>query len=58
MTMNTDFEIGLMQMQTNVEIRLIMNPLRRFQDLDQCQQFIETTSPKDRVILIASGRLG
>jgi len=43
---------------TEQKLRLIINQLKKFQDLDQCQQFIEKTSPKDRLILIVSGRLG
>ena len=43
---------------TEQKLRLIINQLKKFQDLDECQDFIEKTSSKDRLIFIANGRLG
>ena len=36
------------------EIESIINQLKKFQDIDQCQHFIQTTSAKDRLVLIVS----
>ena len=43
----------------NIEqkLRLIINQLKKFQNPDECQDFIEKTSSKDRLVLIVSGRL-
>lgn len=43
---------------TEQQLRAIINQMKKFQDLQQCQQFIEKSSGKDRLILIVSGRLG
>ncbi|CAF1039415.1 unnamed protein product [Adineta steineri] len=43
---------------TEVKLRSIINHIKKFQDIKQCQQYIEQTSQKDRLILIVSGRLG
>ncbi|CAF0850500.1 unnamed protein product [Adineta steineri] len=43
---------------TEVKLRSIINHIKRFKDIKQCQQYIEQTSQKDRLILIVSGRLG
>ncbi|CAF4138303.1 unnamed protein product, partial [Adineta steineri] len=32
--------------------------IQKFQDVKQCQQYIEKTSEKDRLVIIVSGRLG
>jgi len=43
---------------TEQKLRSIINQLKKFHDSDQCQDFIEKTSSKDRLVLIVSGRLG
>ncbi|CAF0776897.1 unnamed protein product [Adineta steineri] len=43
---------------TEVKLRSIINHIKKFQDVKQCQQYIEQTSQKDRLILVVSGRLG
>jgi hypothetical protein len=43
---------------TEQKLRSIINHLKKFQDVKQCQQYIEQRSQKDRLILIVSGRLG
>ncbi|CAF1225644.1 unnamed protein product [Adineta steineri] len=43
---------------TEVELRSIINHIKKFQDIKQCQQYIEQTSQKDRLIIIVSGQLG
>ncbi len=43
---------------TEQKLRSIINQLKKFQDVEQCQQYIEQTSQKDRLVLIVSGRLG
>jgi hypothetical protein len=40
------------------KLRSIINYLKKFQDVKQCQKYIEQSSQKDRLILIVSGRLG
>lgn len=40
------------------KLRSIINQLKKFQDVEQCQTYIEQRSQKDRVIMIVSGRLG
>ncbi|CAF1019710.1 unnamed protein product [Adineta steineri] len=44
--------------KTEVKLRSIINHIKKFQDVKQCQQYIEQRSKKDRLILIVSGRLG
>ncbi|CAF4134058.1 unnamed protein product, partial [Adineta steineri] len=44
--------------KTEVTLRSIINHIKKFQDVKQCQQYIEQTSQKDRLILVVSGRLG
>jgi len=39
-------------------LRSIINQLKKFQNTTLCQDFIEKTSITDRLIIIASGRLG
>jgi len=43
----------------NVEqqLRKIINHFKRFQDTNECQQYIEQTSQTDRLILIINGQL-
>ncbi|CAF0818857.1 unnamed protein product [Adineta steineri] len=43
---------------TEVKLRSIINHIKKFQDIKQCQHYIEQRSQKDRLILIVSGRLG
>ncbi|CAF1381323.1 unnamed protein product [Adineta steineri] len=43
---------------TEVKLRSIINHIKKFQDIKQCQQYIEQTSQKDRLVIIVSGRLG
>ncbi|CAF3901821.1 unnamed protein product [Adineta steineri] len=43
---------------TEVKLRSVINRIKKFQDVKRCQQYIEQTSQKDRLILIVSGRLG
>jgi len=45
-------------LNTEKNLRSIINQLKKFQDIDQCQQFIQKTSSKDRLIFIVSERLG
>jgi hypothetical protein len=40
------------------QLRNIINHLKTFNDEFECQQYISTMSPHDRVVLIVSGRLG
>jgi len=43
---------------TEQKLRSIINHLKKFQDVQQCQQYIEQRSKKDRLVLIVSGQLG
>jgi hypothetical protein len=43
---------------TEQKFRSIINHLKKFQDVKQCQQFIEQRSKKDRLILIINDELG
>ena len=43
---------------TERKLRSIINKLKKFQDLDQYEAFIQTTSVKDRLIFIVSGQIG
>ena len=40
------------------KLRSIINHVKKFQDVKQCEQYIEQTSEKDRLIVIVSGQLG
>jgi hypothetical protein len=40
------------------KLRQIINHLKTFDDQNQCQQFILSLAPEDRLILIVSGRCG
>ncbi|CAF1427681.1 unnamed protein product [Adineta steineri] len=43
---------------TEVKLRSIINYIKKFQNVKQCQQYIEQTSQEDRLVIIVSGRLG
>ena len=43
---------------TEQKLRSIINRLKKFQDVKQCQQYIEQRSEKDRLVLIVSGEMG
>ncbi|CAF4528963.1 unnamed protein product [Rotaria sp. Silwood2] len=43
---------------TEQRLRSIINNLLKFQDVTQCQKYIEERSHKDRLIMIVSGQLG
>ncbi|CAF0847220.1 unnamed protein product [Adineta steineri] len=43
---------------TEVKLRSIINHIKKFQDIKQCQRYIEQTSQKDRLVIIVSGQLG
>jgi 2-phosphoglycerate kinase len=43
---------------TEQKLRSIINHLKKFEDVRQCQEYIEERSKKDRLILIVSDQLG
>ncbi|CAF5173350.1 unnamed protein product, partial [Rotaria sp. Silwood1] len=43
---------------TEQKLRSIINRLKKFQDVKQCQKYIEERSQNERVVMIVSGRLG
>jgi len=43
---------------TEQKLRSINNNLKKFDDVKQCQEYIQQTSEKDQLILIVSGSLG
>ncbi|CAF4371390.1 unnamed protein product, partial [Rotaria sordida] len=43
---------------TEPKLRSIINNLKKFQDVKQCQKYIEEQSQKDRLLMIVSGPLG
>jgi hypothetical protein len=43
---------------TEQHLRSIINRLKRFKDVEQCENYINQRSLEDRLILIVSGRLG
>ena len=43
---------------TEQKLRSIINQLKKFHDVDQCEKFIQSTSSQDRLIFIVSGQLG
>ncbi|CAF0853728.1 unnamed protein product [Adineta steineri] len=43
---------------TEVKLRSIINHIKKFQYIKQCQQYIQQTSQKDRLVVIVSGQLG
>ena len=44
--------------ETEQQFRCISHHLKKFQDVKQCQQYIEEKSEKGRLVLIVNGRLG
>jgi len=44
--------------QAQKKLRNIINHLKTFDDENDCQQYILSVSPQDRVVFIVSGRLG
>ncbi|CAF3579069.1 unnamed protein product [Rotaria sp. Silwood1] len=40
------------------KLRSVINYLKKFQDIEECEQYIEKTSEQNRLILIVSGMLG
>ncbi|CAF1355853.1 unnamed protein product [Rotaria sordida] len=44
--------------ETEQKLRSIINRLKKFQDVKQCQQYIEERSQNERVVMVVSGRLG
>lgn len=43
---------------TEEKLRSIINHLKKFPDVKQCQEYIEQRSQEDRLVLIVSGRMG
>jgi response regulator RpfG family c-di-GMP phosphodiesterase len=43
---------------TEQKLRSIINHLKKFQNLKQCQEYIEQRTQKDRIVLIVSGQMG
>ena len=43
---------------TEQKLRSIINQLKKFQDIKQCQQYIEQKSSKDRLVLVLSEPMG
>ena len=43
---------------TEEKLRSVINYLKNFQNINQCQQFIEQTTQRDRLILVVSGQMG
>jgi hypothetical protein len=43
--------------QAQKQLRNIINHLKTFDDENDCQQYILSISPQDRIVLIVSGRL-
>ncbi|CAF1197861.1 unnamed protein product [Rotaria sordida] len=43
---------------TEQQLRSIINHLKKFQDVKQCQKYIEERSQKERVVMVVSGQLG
>ena len=44
--------------QAQKQLRNIINHLKTFNEENDCQQYISTITPQDRVVFIVSGRLG
>ncbi|CAF1165088.1 unnamed protein product [Adineta ricciae] len=44
--------------ETEQHLRSIINRLKRFRNVEECERFIKDRSTDDRIILITSGRLG
>ncbi|CAF5062962.1 unnamed protein product, partial [Rotaria magnacalcarata] len=43
---------------TEQKLRSIINHLKKFQDVKQCQKYIEERSKNDRLVMIVSGQFG
>lgn len=43
---------------TEQQLRSIINRLKKFQDIDSCENYINTRTLKERVVMIVSGQLG
>ncbi|CAF3856931.1 unnamed protein product, partial [Rotaria sp. Silwood1] len=43
---------------TERSLRSIINHLKKFKDVEQCQKYIKERSQKDRLVMIVSGQLG
>ncbi|CAF3681953.1 unnamed protein product [Rotaria sp. Silwood1] len=43
---------------TEQKLRSIINHLKKFQDVEQCQKYLEESSEHKRFVVIVSGRLG
>ncbi|CAF0961802.1 unnamed protein product [Rotaria sordida] len=43
---------------TEQQLRSIINHLKKFQDVSQCQKYIYERSQKERVVMVVSGQLG
>ncbi|CAF5007406.1 unnamed protein product, partial [Rotaria magnacalcarata] len=43
---------------TEQKLRSIINNLKKFQDVKQCQKYIEERSKNDRLVMIVSGQFG
>lgn len=39
-------------------LRSLINHLKTFEQIDQCEQYIQSVSPQDRIVLVVSGQLG
>lgn len=55
--LDTDDNIDDIQ-NTEQKLRAIINHFKRFQDANECQQYIEHKSKHDRLVLITSYQLG
>jgi hypothetical protein len=44
--------------QAQDELRATFNQLQKFDNRDQCEQYIKSMSAEDRIVLIVSGRFG
>ena len=54
-----DFNVNINDNQNiDEKLRLIINNLKKFADIEQCQQYIEQRSKDDRLIIIANGSQG
>ncbi|CAF3088666.1 unnamed protein product [Rotaria sp. Silwood2] len=43
---------------TEKKLRTVINRFKKFQDVEQCKNFIQQQSQNDRLVIIVSGRLG
>jgi len=56
--LDAQVDINEANRQAQKQLRNIINYLKTFDDENDCQQYILSVSPQDRVVLIVSGRLG